>query len=140
MPFDRAFTCDCSATQFSGENCDIEQDTKAATNGPNGQGCAGGLPIDVVPFDQAFTCDCSATKFTGDNCNVPSTTTKMPPTVRTTRGLRTKGVASPYDVMEFNFEGTDADNAIVLLAGACPMRLLLSLDGASCPLTGRLLF
>ena len=71
VPMDRRFTCDCSATQFSGGNCDIEQDTKAATNGPNGQDCRGGLPIDVVPFDQVFTCDCNATKFSGDNCNVP---------------------------------------------------------------------
>ena len=50
----------------------LEEDTKNATNGPNGQDCGGGLPIDVVPFDQNFTCDCNATKFLGDNCNIES--------------------------------------------------------------------
>lgn len=43
-------------------------DTRNASNGPNGRGCANGVPFDAVAFDGKFTCNCSA-GWTGANCD-----------------------------------------------------------------------
>lgn len=77
VEFDLSFACDCSATKFEGENCDLQQDTANPTNGPNGQGCGPGRPVDDVPFDGAFICNCSDTKYEGVNCEVRSAETSM---------------------------------------------------------------
>eukprot|EP00039_Didymoeca_costata_P014829 m.244994 g.244994 ORF g.244994 m.244994 type:complete len:1378 (+) comp16106_c0_seq31:355-4488(+) len=45
------------------------RDTENAANGPNGQGCFGGVMVDEDEFDGRFTCDCrNSSNYEGPNC------------------------------------------------------------------------
>lgn len=44
-------------------------DTADPKNGPNGEGCVNGVPVDAVPLDSSFTCSCD-NAHEGGNCEV----------------------------------------------------------------------